>query len=223
MNLKDLTEQLRDLDPRDPGRWPLAVRAGAVGATFVVLTLILVYLFVWQTVRPQLKQSEAQERQLRQEFVVKHSVAANLKIYRKQLKELRRSFGALLRQLPSKTEVPSLLENISDTAAAAGLKQHLFQPGHESDKAFYAVLPIKMVLTGSYHQFGVFASDIAALSRIVTLHDIQIKPTRPNAYDSLSLTLTAYTYRYLTQEEMAARYAKTHKGKFAHPPHQGPG
>lgn len=220
MNLKALIEELNDLDPRDPGRWPFAVRAGAVAATFVLLTLILAYLFVWQTVRPQLLRSEAQETQLRQEFVIKHSVAANLKVYRRQLKELRRSFGALLRQLPSKTEVPSLLENISDTAAAAGLKQHLFQPGHETDKAFYAVLPIKMVLTGRYHQFGRFASDIAALSRIVTLHDISIKPTHPNAFDSLSLTLTANTYRYLTQEELAAQYAKSHKGKFAHPPHR---
>jgi len=223
MNLKDLVEQLQDLDPRDPGRWPFAVLASAVGATFALLTLILVYLFVWQTVRPQLLRSEVQEQQLRHEFVIKHSVAANLKTYRLQLKELRRSFGALLRQLPSKTEVPNLLENISDTASAAGLKQHLFKPGQETQKAFYAVLPIKMVLTGSYHQFGEFASDIAALSRIVTLHDIKIKPTKHNALDSLSLTLTADTYRYLTQEEMAAQSAKAHKGKFAHPPHRGRG
>lgn len=223
MNLKELIDQLQDLDPRDPGRWPFAVRATAVGATFLVLTLILVYLFVWQTVRPQLLRSEAQESQLRHEFVIKHSVAANLKTYQRQLQQLRRSFGALLRQLPSKTEVPNLLENISDTASAAGLQQHLFQPGDETDKAFYAVLPIKMVLTGGYHQFGEFASDIASLSRIVTLHDIKIKPTHPDAYDSLSLTLTADTYRYLTQEEIAAQNAKSHKGKFAHPPHRGPG
>lgn len=223
MNLQALLEQLRDLDPRDPGRWPFVVRATAVVTTFIVLTLIMVYLVVWQTARPQLLQSEAKEQQLRHEFIIKHSVAANLKIYRRQLEELRRSFGALLRQLPSKTEVPSLLENISDTAGAAGLKQHLFKPGQEEDKAFYAVLPIKMVLTGSYHQFGEFASDIAALSRIVTLHDIEIKPTRANAFDSLSLTLTADTYRYLTQEEIATQNAKAHKGKFAHPPHRGPG
>ncbi len=221
MNFQEMIEELRDLDPRDPGRWPLAVRAGAVGATFVLLTLILVYLFVWQTVRPRLLSSEAQERQLRQEFVIKHGVAANLKVYQQQLQELTRSFGALLRQLPSKTEVPSLLEDISDTAAAAGLQQQLFQPGKETDKAFYAVLPIKMVLTGGYHQFGEFASDIAALSRIVTLHDIEIRPTAKGAFNSLSLTLTADTYRYLTADEMAAR--SDHKHKFARPPHRGPG
>ena len=221
MNVQDLIEELRDLDPREPGRWPFAVRAGAVGLTFVLLTVILVYLFVWQTVRPQLLQREREEQGLRQQFEVKHAVAANLSVYRQQLKELRRSFGALLRQLPGKTQVPSLLEDISDTASAAGLKQRLFEPGKESEKEVYAELPIKMQLTGSYHQFGEFVSDIAALSRIVTLHDIQIKPITKNAYDQLSLTLTAKTYRYLTANEMAARRASKHK--FARPPHRGPG
>ena len=221
MNVQDLIEELRDLDPREPGRWPFAVRAGAVGLTFVLLTVILVYLFVWQTVRPQLLQREREEQGLRQQFEVKHAVAANINIYRQQLTELRRSFGALLRQLPGKTQVPSLLEDISDTASAAGLKQRLFEPGKESAKEFYAELPIKMQLTGSYHQFGEFVSDIAALSRIVTLHDIQIKPITKNAYDQLSLTLTAKTYRYLTANEMAARRASKHK--FARPPHRGPG
>lgn len=223
MNYQELIQELNDLDPRDPGRWPLAVRAGAVAATFLLLTLILVYLLVWQAVRPQLLSSEAKEHQLRHEFVIKHGVAANLKVYQQQLQDLRRSFGALLRQLPSKTEVPSLLEDISDTASAAGLEQQLFQPGKEVDKTFYAVLPIKMELTGGYHQFGTFASDIAALSRIVTLHDIKIKPMAKGASDSLSLTLTANTYRYLTADEMAEQNAKAHKGKFVRPPHRGPG
>lgn len=221
MNVQELIDELRDLDPREPGRWPFAVRASAVGLTFILLTLVLVYLFVWQTVRPQLLAHERQESSLRQEFMVKHSVAANLNVYRTQLKELRRSFGALLRQLPGKTQVPNLLEDISDTASAAGLKQKLFRPGKESKKEFYAVLPIKMQLTGSYHQFGEFVSDIAALSRIVTLHDIQIKPLKKDVHDQLSLTLTAKTYRYLTANEMAAQRASKHK--FARPPHRGPG
>ena len=221
VNVQELFEELRDLDPRDPGRWPFAVRAGAVGLTFVLLTLILVYLLVWNSVRPQLLQRALQEQSLRQEFVIKHSVAANLNIYQAQLVQLRRSFGALLRQLPGKTQVPSLLEDISDTATAAGLKQNLFEPGKEAKKEFYAVLPIKMQLTGSYHQFGEFVSDIAALSRIVTLHDIRIKPVTKSAYDQLTLTLTAKTYRYLTANEMAAQRASKHK--FARPPHRGPG
>ncbi|MDE2051299.1 MAG: type 4a pilus biogenesis protein PilO [Gammaproteobacteria bacterium] len=219
MNLSFL-EELRDLDPRDPGRWPLAVLAAAVGATFFVLTLFLIYFFVWQDVRPELQQKEGEEQSLRQEFQQKHSRAVNLAVYKQQLKDLQRSFGALLRQLPGRTEVPNLLVDISQTALAAGLQQKLFQPEPEQAKDFYAELPIKMVLTGSYHQFGEFVSGIAALPRIVTLHDIDIKPTSGNGsgggYDDLTLTLTAKTYRYLDQDEMAA--AQKGKAKFAHPP-----
>jgi type IV pilus assembly protein PilO len=227
MNLSFL-EELRDLDPRDPGRWPLTALAGAVGATFLVLTLLLIYFFVWQDVRPELQQKESQEQSLRQEFQQKHSRAVNLNAYKQQLKDLQRSFGALLRQLPGKTEVPNLLVDISQTALAAGLQQKLFQPESEQAKDFYAELPIKMELTGSYHQFGEFVSGIAALPRIVTLHDIEIKPTQgkggsnsSGGYDDLTLTLTAKTYRYLDQDEMAA--AQPGKKKFAHPPGHGPG
>jgi type IV pilus assembly protein PilO len=224
MNLSFLQE-LRDLDPRDPGRWPLAALAGAVGATFLVLTVIMVYLFVWDGVRPELQQKESAEQALRAEFQQKHAQAVNLAVYKQQLKDLQRSFGALLRQLPGKTEVPNLLVDISQTALAAGLQQKLFQPGPEQDKDFYAELPIKMELTGSYHQFGEFVSGIAALPRIVTLHDIQIKPTASNGksgaggYDDLTLTLTAKTYRYLDPDEMAA--VQQTKKKFAHPPGRG--
>jgi type IV pilus assembly protein PilO len=227
MNLSFL-EELRDLDPRDPGRWPLPVLAGAVGATFLVLTLILIYLFVWSGVRPELQQKESQEQALRTEFQQKHAQAVNLVVYKQQLKDLQRSFGALLRQLPGKTEVPNLLVDISQTALAAGLQQKLFQPEAEQDKDFYAELPIKMELTGSYHQFGQFVSGIAALPRIVTLHDIEIKPTNSSSnggapsggYDDLTLTLTAKTYRYLDPDEMAA--AQNGNKKFAHPPGRGP-
>ncbi|MDE2450987.1 MAG: type 4a pilus biogenesis protein PilO [Gammaproteobacteria bacterium] len=227
MNLSFLQE-LRDLDPRDPGRWPLAALALAVGATFLVLTLLLVWFFVWQDVRPQLQQQESQEQTLRQEFQQKHARAVNLAAYKQQLKDLQRSFGALLRQLPGKTEVPNLLVDISQTALAAGLQQKLFQPEPEQAKDFYAELPIKMELTGSYHQFGEFVSGIAALPRIVTLHDIQIKTaggsntgTGSGGYDDLTLTLTAKTYRYLDEDEMAA--AQPGKAKFAHPPAHGSG
>src|SRR5579883_2989142 len=217
MNLSFL-EELRDLDPRDPGRWPLAALAAAVGATFLVLTLLLIYFTVWQNVRPELQQKEAEEQSLRQEFQQKHARAVNLAVYKQQLKDLQRSFGALLRQLPGKTEVPNLLVDISQTALGAGLQQKLFQPEAEQAKDFYAELPIKMVLTGSYHQFGEFVSGIAGLPRIVTLHDIDIKPTGGNGsggYDDLTLTLTAKTYRYLDQDEMAAQQSKS---KFVHRP-----
>jgi type IV pilus assembly protein PilO len=218
MNLNlNFLEELRDLDPRDPGRWPLPVLAGAVGATFILLTLFLIYFFVWNDVRPELQQKEGQEQSLRQEYQQKHAQAVNLAVYKQQLKDLQRSFGALLRQLPGRTEVPNLLVDISQTALAAGLQQKLFQPESEQAQDFYAELPIKMVLTGSYHQFGEFVSGIAALPRIVTLHDIDIKPTESGgSYDDLTLTLTAKTYRYLDQDEMSqAQHGKT---KFARPP-----
>jgi type IV pilus assembly protein PilO len=226
MNLSFL-EELRDLDPRDPGRWPLAALAGAVGVTFLVVTVILVYLTVWQSVRPQLQQKENEEQSLRMEFQQKHAQAVNLSVYKQQLKDLQRSFGALLRQLPGRTEVPNLLVDISQTALAAGLQQKLFQPEPEQAKDFYAELPIKMELTGTYHQFGEFVSGIAALPRIVTLGDIEIKPTATSGsagggYDDLTLTLTAKTYRYLDPDEIAAR-EQHGKTKFAHPPGHGPG
>ena len=214
VNLNFLQE-LRDLDPREPGRWPLAVLAAAVGTTFLLLTLFLVYFFIWSGVRTDLQAKEAQEQSLRQEYQHKHAQAANLAVYKQQLKDLQRSFGALLRQLPGRTEVPNLLVDISQTALGAGLQQKLFQPEPEQAQDFYAELPIKMVLTGSYHQFGQFVSGIAALPRIVTLHDIDIKPTGTGGYDDLTLTLTAKTYRYLDQDEMTQQHGGT---KFARPP-----
>ena len=114
-------------------------------------------------------------RTLREEFTTKHSKAVNLEVYKGQLKDIERSFGALLRQLPGKTEVPNLLVDISQTGVAAGLEEKMFQPGNEQKRDFYAEQPFKLRLIGSYHQFGEFVSGIAALPRIVTLHDIEIK------------------------------------------------
>jgi type IV pilus assembly protein PilO len=199
----NLMEELRSLDPRDPGRWPLAARAGAVGACFLLLTLVLGYVFIWDDRRPELQRREDTEQTLRQEFKTKHAKAANLEIYKQQLKDIERSFGALLRQLPGKTEVPNLLVDISQSGLSAGLQEKLFQPQPEQKKDFYAELPIKISLTGSYHQFGEFVSGIAALPRIVTLHDIEIKSVNKDAYDQLTLDLTAKTYRYLDEDELA--------------------
>ncbi len=203
----NLLEELRSLDPRDPGRWPLPVLAGAVGAWLVVLTAFLIYMFVWQTERTQLTRFQNEERQLRTEFRNKHEKAVNLQVYKQQLADIERSFGALLRQLPAKTEVPSLLVDISQAGLAAGLQQKLFQLEPEVKKDFYAELPIKIELTGSYHEFGQFVSNIAALPRIVTLHDISIRPQSKGGYDTLVLDVTAKTYRYLDEEELAAAEA----------------
>ena len=207
----NVLEELRALDPRDPGRWPLPVLAGAVAGAFLVLSAILFYYFVWNEQRPKLQDFAAEEQRLRQEFKDKHAKAVNLEVYKQQLKDIERSFGALLRQLPGKTEVPSLLVDISQTGLAAGLEEKLFQPQPEQKKDFYAELPIKIKLTGSYHQFGEFVSGIAALPRIVTLHDIDIKSDNKDAYDQLALELTAKTYRYLDEDEIAASEAEKKK------------
>ena len=212
----NLLEELQSLDPRDPGRWPLPIRAAAVGLCFIVLTVGLIYFFVWDDQRPELQRREDTEMQLRQEFKTKHAKAVNLDLYKQQLKDIERSFGALLRQLPGKTEVPNLLVDISQTGLSAGLEEKLFQPQPEQKKEFYAELPIRIRLTGSYHQFGQFVSGIAALPRIVTLHDIQITTANKDAYDTLSLELTAKTYRYLDEDEIAAGDAEKKKVTHGH-------
>jgi len=199
-----LVDDLKTLDPNDPGRWPLPVRAGVVGLVFVVLSAVLFYLLVWSDQKPILDQKATEEQDLRGKFKIKHSKAVNLAVYQQQLADIERSFGALLRQLPGRTEVPNLLVDISQVGVGAGLEEKLFQPSPEVKKDFYAELPIKIKLTGSYHQMGEFVSGIAALPRIVTLHDITIKPENKDAYDQLSFELTAKTFRYLDDAEVAA-------------------
>jgi type IV pilus assembly protein PilO len=217
----NLLEELRSLDPRDPGRWPFVFRAGAVLAAFVVASVGLTYYFVWSEQRPELQQHEAEEQALRAEFKTKHAKAVNLEVYKQQLKDIERSFGALLRQLPGKTEVPSLLVDISQTGLAAGLQEKLFQPEAEVKKDFYAEKPIKIRLSGSYHQFGEFVSGIAALPRIVTLDEISIRPDNKDAYDALSMDLTAKTYRYLDEDEIAAGEAEKKQNAVTHRPPGG--
>ena len=137
-------------------------------------------------------------------FEEKQRKAANYDAYQEQLAEIERSFGAMLRQLPGQTEIPNLLVDISQTGLAAGLKEKLFQPMSEVRKDFYAEKPIKIRLDGSYHEFGSFVSDIAALPRIVTLHDIAIRPIANDGnYDDLILDLTAKTYRYMDEDDIS--------------------
>jgi type IV pilus assembly protein PilO len=207
----NLIEELRSLDPREPGRWPLPIRIGAVVIWLVVLTSILGWFFVWSNESPILTQYQNEEQTLRQEFRTKHAQAVNLSVYKQQLGDIERSFGALLRQLPGRTEVPNLLVEISQAGVGAGLSEKLFQPGTELKKDFYAELPIRIRLSGSYHQFGQFVSGIAALPRIVTLHDIEIHPDGKSGFDNLTLDLTAKTYRYLDQDELGGGGADANK------------
>ena len=195
-----IVDDLRSLDTNDPGRWPLPFRVAAVALAFVAVVVGGVWYFVVRVDVPQLRTAENEEATLRTQFEDRQRKAANFDAYRAQLAEIERDFGAMLRQLPGKTEVPSLLVDISQTGLGAGLEEQLFQPTTEIQKDFYAELPIRLRYTGSYHELGNFVSGIAALPRIVTLHDISIRraPGSSNP-DELSLEVTAKTYRYLDE------------------------
>ena len=198
-------DQVRELDPNDPGRWPMPFRFGAIGLIFVLGVVLLGYFLAWKPKKPELDAARAQEAQLLATLEAKARKAANLDAYKAQLAEMEQSFGAMLRKLPNKTEVPNLLTDISQQGTAAGLDQKLFQPNSQNIKDFYAELPIKMRLTGSFHSIGAFVSGIAALPRIVTLHDVEITQVGKSAgSDQLQLDVTAKTYRYLDEEEQAA-------------------
>jgi type IV pilus assembly protein PilO len=194
-----IIDDLRALDTNDPGRWPLPFRAAAVAIAFVAVIAIGIYYFVWLDDKPNLDREKRKETELRAAFEDRQRKAANFDAYRTQLAEIERDFGAMLRQLPGKTEVPNLLVDISQTGLGAGLEEKLFQPTGEVQKDFYAELPIKLRYTGSYHELGKFVSGIAALPRIVTLHDIDIKPAEKDSTTSLTLDVTAKTYRYLEE------------------------
>ena len=200
-------EELQNLDFNDIGRWPFVFRALFISLFFVVATSGGFYYLVYDKQMPRLERAQQEESELRASFEQKQKKAANFDAYKNQLAEIERSFGTMLRQLPGKTEIPNLLVDISQTGLAAGLQEELFQPEAEIQKEFYAEKPIKIRLKGSYHEFGQFVSDIAALPRIVTLHDIEIVKERNAAEgdaDSLELTVTAKTYRYLDYEEEEA-------------------
>jgi len=194
-----IIDDLRALDTNDPGRWPLPFRIVAVAIAFVAVLAFGIYFMVLNTDKPVLDRAKRDEADLRLAFEDRQRKAANFDAYRSQLAEIERDFGAMLRQLPGKTEVPSLLVDISQTALGAGLEEKIWQPTGEVQKDFYAELPIKLRYTGSYHELGRFVSGIAALPRIVTLHDIDIKPADKDSTSNLTLDVTAKTYRYLDE------------------------
>lgn len=204
-------EDLKQIDWRDPGRWPLPVRLGVIGIFFVLVTGALLYAAVWNARKDELAELAAKEQSLRDEFRTKHAKAVNLDLYKQQLADIEKSFGTLLRQLPGKTEMDNLLVDISQSGTQAGLQQELFQPQPTQSRDFYAEVPIKIRLTGSYHQMGEFVSNIAALPRIVTLHDVGIRSASGKADDKLIMDVTAKTYRYLDADEIAAGNAARKK------------
>lgn len=195
MNLQELNQ----LDFSNLGDWPVAAKAVAI---LLVSALVVGagYYLDTQDQLVSLERVEAEERNLRVEFERKQEKAANLEDYKQQLEEMRQSFGAMLKQLPDKTEVAALLVDVSQTGLAAGLEFELFQPLEEVRKDFYAELPIKLRVLGGYHEFGEFISGLAALPRIVTIHDVNIEPQKEGD-GRLELVATAKTYRYLEESE----------------------
>jgi len=200
-------DELKQLDPKDPGRWPLPVRAGVIAIFFVLACVLLVWLGVWNRNKDQLAKYEREEVTLRNEFKSKHAKAVNLDLYKQQLEDIERSFGAMLRQLPGRTEMDALLTDISQSGNGV-VQQELFEPQNEIPRDFYAEKPIKIRVAGTFHQLAEFVSTVAALPRIVTLHDVKITTPRGASYDQLQMDVTARTYRYLDEEEIAARAAE---------------
>jgi len=204
IDLKAFLDDFRNLNPKDVGAWPLAPRVAVLLSLFAA-ALVAGWWFVWNDQLDTLDARQQLELKLRDEFISKKKQAVNLDLYIQQLSEIDRSFGALLKQLPNKSEVESLLIEINQSGMGRGLQFELFKPGQEISKDFYAELPINVRLTGSYHDFGAFAGDIGRLSRIVTLNNISIT-TNPQAKDgSLVMDAVTKTFRYLDEEELAAK------------------
>nr|WP_233198567.1 type 4a pilus biogenesis protein PilO [Luteimonas sp. 4-12] len=207
---------LRELDFNNTGGWPREYKIG-----FCVLVGALIFGLLWYVITrdkgTELEGLEAQEATLRQDFETKQGRAANLEPLKQQLAQMEQQLQQMLRQLPSKTEMPDLIVDISQTAIATGIQNDLFQPGEETPREFYAEQPIALRMVGTYHQFGAFVSGVASLPRVVimTMHDISLKPRGSGSGDdalaaigpnsSLELVGTVKTYRYLDEEETAAQ------------------
>ena len=204
LDLNALLDDFRNLNPKDVGAWPLAPRVAVLLGLFALI-LAGGWWFVCSEQLDTLEVRQQDELKLRDDYVNKKRQSVNLDLYTQQLNEIDRSFGALLKQLPNKSEVESLLVEINQSGMGRGLQFELFKPGQELVKDFYAELPINVKLTGSYHDLGAFAGDIGRLSRIVTLNNISIA-ANPQAKDgSLSMEAVTKTFRYLDEEELAAK------------------
>jgi len=202
MNISELNE----LDYDDMGNWPVTAKALAI----TVLCILLLGAGYWFDTKDQfaeLERVEQQERKLKAQFKSNAKKAANINLYKQQMLDMKQSFGAMLKQLPSETEVAELLVDISQTGLASGLEFDLFKVDNEVPLDFYAELPIRIRVAGDYHEFGNFVSGVAALPRIVTLHDFSIVPNKEG--DRLVMEATAKTYRYIDEDAETPATATT--------------
>ncbi len=216
MNLQDRFDELRSIDAQNPAAWPDWVRIAAA----ILAGVLVIAAGTWFFIKPKTEEIElarAQEVKLRRDFETKQRKVAALDAYKEQLAEMERSFGDMLRQLPSKAEVANLLNDIAQTRVAAGLEEELFQPQSEITKEFYAEIPNRILVVGDYNEMGNFVSGVAALPRIVTIENVEIRPANargsnapknsPANSGDLRMTATAKTYRYLDEAEIQAQQA----------------
>ena len=213
-------DDLRNLDRNNVGGWPKSVKTFFAVIIFIIIVAGGWYLWI-RGQQEDLQKQQQKEEALKKEFATKQGKVVNLVAYRKQLEDMKEMLRTMLRQLPSKTEMPDLLVDISQTALAAGIVVDLFQPGGEIVKEFYAEKPIQLKMLGTYHQFGTFISGVASLPRVVilTMHDVSLKPAKGQSAQQLGaggmLTLegTVKTYRYVDDEEAAAAQAAANPKK----------
>lgn len=216
MNVQEILAELQTLDSNNPGAWPIWARIGASVIVGIFVLLAGIYFLV-KPVYEELESVEKEEEALRQTFETNQAKAAALDSFKSQLAEMEKDFGAMLKQLPSKSQVEKLLTDISQARVASSLEEELFQPQADIPKEFYAEIPNRIVVTGTYHEMGNFVSAVAALPRIVTIEDVDLSPLdqsvqKPGAAKEpsgrLRMTAVAKTYRYLDEDELAAEQDK---------------
>jgi type IV pilus assembly protein PilO len=206
-------DDFNNIDFKNLGTLPMPVKL--VLLTFMFLILLgLGYFFLWSDQLAEIDQAKAKEQELRQVFLTKKAQAIKVEAYKQQMVDIEKTFGALLKQLPDKSQMDGLLTDINQAGLGRGLEFDLFRPGQETVAEFYAEMPIQIKIRGNYHDIGAFATDISKLSRIVTLNDLTITPIGKDSKDTmLSLDATAKTYRYLDSSELAAKKPAPMKAK----------
>lgn len=212
VDLQGMLDQFRGLNPNDPGAWPLAPKVASLLALFIGL-LMAGWFLVWMDQASELETKEREEESLKQQYVEKKRQAVNLDLYTQQLAEIDRSFGALLKQLPNRSEIEALLIEVNQAGLGRGLQFELFRPGAEQMKDFYAELPVTVKINGSYHDISTFAADIGKLPRIVTLNNVTLSPVKSGS--GLTMDALIKTFRYLDDEEVARQKKAAEAAKAA--------
>ncbi len=198
-------DDFNNIDFKNMGSLPMPVKLVLLSFLFILL-MGLGYWFLWSDQMAEIDQAKAKEQELRKVFLDKKAQAIKVEAYKQQMVDIEKTFGALLKQLPDKSQMDGLLTDINQAGLGRGLEFDLFKPGQETVAEFYAEMPIQIKIRGNYHDIGAFATDISKLSRIVTLNDLTIAPISKDSKESmLSLDATAKTYRYLDASELAAK------------------